>query len=43
MATPWYGYVRMRIDGTAANGSSHGTDMLINTFENSERAYSQDL
>ena len=38
----WYGRVRARIDGAAANGSSQGTDMLINTFENSERAYSQD-
>ena len=37
-----YGRVRARIDGAAANDSSRGTGMLINTFESSERAYSQD-
>ena len=37
-----YGRIRARIDGAAANDSYHGTGMLINTFENSERAYSQD-
>ena len=40
--TVQYGRVRAQIDGAAANDSSRSTGMLINTFENSERAYSQD-
>ena len=40
--TVLFGHVHVQIDGAAANDSSHGTGMLINTFENSERAYSQD-
>ena len=37
------GRICVRIDGAAANDSSLGTGMLINTFENSECVYSQDL
>ena len=40
--TVLFGRIRVQIDGAAANDSSRGTGMLINTFENSEHAYSQD-